>query len=800
MSQLLTIGISICVLLLVGMIADRLLTDKVAWQDLAWRSTLLAILLLPLLVVSGNVLWPSGLVQVPVLAAHRVSPPNDSLAEKRAFRSGKFDFNFAADLPKRMPTKSSDGDARNVQPRVNSKPTRSSNKQPSIATAEDAVATAPIVVRDTPASLGFSWPALALALAIWLLGSLVFLVRYFAGWWAIRRVIASATKTEPHGWSRAIDRATAIACLESRIVVRASDKITTPMLVGVLRPLVLVPKSMLQFSYSDARVRAALSHEAMHIRRSDPFWNLILFLSLLIWWPIPMVHVMKRRMFWLRELLCDADVAVEMGVADYAESLLRLTQMPKRRPIDQLADSRLLSLPMHSHGQSLESRVAWILELSTSVSNPNRIVRFAISGCLIVALVGFTAIKIVPASSPTLVAIANAGDKKEMKVVGEKLPYGRDAEFEIADEDDQPIAGAKLRNPINTSANYRATTTDMGVNAMTVSDEDDRDEDEDLTLEIRADDVGEEKKFEFPGKDLDRVERVVITANRIPASWWERISSLKKAESLHLQNVELPWSDGKNCQILGHLKKIQFRNCRLTGKQLNLLKDELGGTKLEIIAEHPLFNKQNPTTFDAWDGFEKGKTLSVHDPKAYAKMKAVFDRLHKALDGLVPPATNKFNPPATVAQIAELEHILGMPLHPDYRAYLECHNGQPDHGTSELISCEGLQPIEAVLKEYQMWQAIGLHYRDRSKYRFNPEFMCMCNPNLLPFGSSEDHVLSMNLVTGYVTLHHSESDPEKHAPNIAAYFEKMAAKVEAGFGPDMERQKNGNVKLSRYDD
>ena len=58
----------------------------------------------------------------------------------------------------------------------------------------------------------------------------------------------------------------------------------------------------------------------------------------------------------------------------------------------------------------------------------------------------------------------------------------------------------------------------------------------------------------------------------------------------------------------------------------------------------------------------------------------------------------------------------------------------------------------------------------------------------------------MNLVTGYLTVHDSECDPEKHAPSIAKYFEKMAAKVEAGFGADMERQKDGRVWISRYDD
>ena len=92
-----------------------------------------------------------------------------------------------------------------------------------------------------------------------------------------------------------------------------------------------------------------------------------------------------------------------MGAADYAESLLKLTQTPGLRR------ASLLAVPMLSREQSLESRVAWILEMSNSVSKPSPRFRRTIWCCLIVALLGFTTIKLVPASpaSPHALAAAN---------------------------------------------------------------------------------------------------------------------------------------------------------------------------------------------------------------------------------------------------------------------------------------------------------------------------------------------------------------------------------------------------------
>ena len=434
MSQLLVIGISICVLLCIGMIADRLLADKVAWQDLAWRLTLLAVLILPLFSVIAGSKWPAGLIQIPVLTAMKEAAPTERKTEEHFVVKHSHNVENQQSLPDSSLPKQTVQSSTSAP--VHNQPNGAKQQGDNVATRKHA--------SPPPVSSDFRFSWWALAKAVWLLGSLCFLVRYFVGWWVIRMVAAGARNTnkmEPTGWSNAIDQATSLAGLNSRIVVRACEKISTPMLAGFLRPLILIPESMLQLSSSDARVQAALSHEAMHIRRADAHWNFMLFVCVMIWWPLPMVHWMKKRMFWLRELLCDANVAVEMGAADYAESLLKLTQTPGLRR------ASLLAVPMLSREQSLESRVAWILELSNSVSKPSPRIRRTIWCCLVVALLGFTTIKLVPANSQPVssvsppVAEIRASEQDQEKDANEDEVELRGL---VQTSEGKPVAGATV--------------------------------------------------------------------------------------------------------------------------------------------------------------------------------------------------------------------------------------------------------------------------------------------------------------------------------------------------------------------
>ncbi|MBR6528176.1 MAG: hypothetical protein IKT45_09600 [Lachnospiraceae bacterium] len=102
-----------------------------------------------------------------------------------------------------------------------------------------------------------------------------------------------------------------------------ADYITTPFVLGLLRPRIYLPSSLPveQQSY-------ILLHEQHHIRRLDHLWKLIAFVTLCIHWFNPLVWLAFVLAGKDMEMSCDEAVLRRMGNrirADYSASLLTLS-------------------------------------------------------------------------------------------------------------------------------------------------------------------------------------------------------------------------------------------------------------------------------------------------------------------------------------------------------------------------------------------------------------------------------------------------------------------------------------------
>lgn len=92
----------------------------------------------------------------------------------------------------------------------------------------------------------------------------------------------------------------------------------TPMTLGALRPVVLLPQGEVR--------QAAVRHELIHIRRWDVAWKHLLLLACAVHWFNPLVWLMSRRADRDMEASCDALVVAGAGAAErraYGELLLR---------------------------------------------------------------------------------------------------------------------------------------------------------------------------------------------------------------------------------------------------------------------------------------------------------------------------------------------------------------------------------------------------------------------------------------------------------------------------------------------
>jgi hypothetical protein len=105
--------------------------------------------------------------------------------------------------------------------------------------------------------------------------------------------------------------------------VRESGQVSSPMIVGVVEPVLLLPEGF--FQLTEDEVRAALCHELAHIQRRDYLMNLFCQVAALpvAWHPV--VDQVQQSIRTTREMVCDAMAAQEMkSHIGYARCLLAL--------------------------------------------------------------------------------------------------------------------------------------------------------------------------------------------------------------------------------------------------------------------------------------------------------------------------------------------------------------------------------------------------------------------------------------------------------------------------------------------
>lgn len=161
------------------------------------------------------------------------------------------------------------------------------------------------------------WAILA---AIWAAGAAIVIARANL---AERAALAIARRAAPAPGARAL-LAELGAPRRVRLVV--GDAATGPYVVGVLRPIIVVPPVLLR---EPALLRAALLHELAHVRRFDALARLVQLVARAAFWWFPVVVLANRRLEAAREAACDAR-ALEVGRIErpaYARLLLQMAQL-----------------------------------------------------------------------------------------------------------------------------------------------------------------------------------------------------------------------------------------------------------------------------------------------------------------------------------------------------------------------------------------------------------------------------------------------------------------------------------------
>jgi len=161
---------------------------------------------------------------------------------------------------------------------------------------------------------------------LWLAGVLVFQLRALGGWMAVRRLRRTGVCIAAEPWQNRLRELASGLGIARPVTLLQSSLVEVPVVIGHLRPVILVPISLLT-RLPCAQVGAVLMHELAHIRRHDYLVNLLqtfaeglLFYHPGVWW---MSHVIRTE----RENCCDDVAVASSGDAhEYATALAALAE------------------------------------------------------------------------------------------------------------------------------------------------------------------------------------------------------------------------------------------------------------------------------------------------------------------------------------------------------------------------------------------------------------------------------------------------------------------------------------------
>ncbi|MBQ72352.1 MAG: hypothetical protein CMJ67_05545 [Planctomycetaceae bacterium] len=166
----------------------------------------------------------------------------------------------------------------------------------------------------------------------WVLGVGLLSLRLVRQWIVVQRLRLDHTAQPDDRWIDMFDALKRRLVLDSNIRMFVSRAVDSPMVVGWIRPVVLVPVSAFT-SLTPDQLQTILAHELLHISRRDHVFNMLqgfmeiaLFFHPVTWW-------LSRQIRIERENCCDDDALTIAGSPrSLAEALLILETLRSGHP------------------------------------------------------------------------------------------------------------------------------------------------------------------------------------------------------------------------------------------------------------------------------------------------------------------------------------------------------------------------------------------------------------------------------------------------------------------------------------
>ncbi|MBD2703629.1 M48 family metalloprotease [Spirosoma sp. BT702] len=193
---------------------------------------------------------------------------------------------------------------------------------------------------------------------IYLVGVALFGLRLAGGWVYLQRLTKTATAPTSVACKQLVSQLRSSLAIRSVVRVLESAHIAVPMVVGMLKPVVLMPIG-LATQLTPREVEAVLAHELAHIKRHDYAVNLLQSVVEVLYFFHPALWWLSARVREEREHCCD-DLAVAVCGGDGHVLAQALAHVEELR-LMQLEQTPILGMALASNRQHLLYRVRRML-------------------------------------------------------------------------------------------------------------------------------------------------------------------------------------------------------------------------------------------------------------------------------------------------------------------------------------------------------------------------------------------------------------------------------------------------------
>jgi beta-lactamase regulating signal transducer with metallopeptidase domain len=230
----------------------------------------------------------------------------------------------------------------------------------------------------TNAATAFAVDWKAIVVSLWLLGAIICLALQIARLTKfVFRIRSSETVDSKHVESLVARLATQLG-VRQHVHLLVTESLVSPAVIGLLRPTVLVPSSVVE--QPAKQLETLIAHELIHIRRGDLWWALLQTIAGAVFWFHPFVRFAVAAVTRESERSCDEETIASLGCdpVDYARSLLQILEqkqklvvapaVPGVKPIE-VTSARLERVMKLGHGsQKRTPWWIWVVLIACSVA------------------------------------------------------------------------------------------------------------------------------------------------------------------------------------------------------------------------------------------------------------------------------------------------------------------------------------------------------------------------------------------------------------------------------------------------